>query len=110
MNTIINWILSAVIVYVLANFLPGASVDSFGTSIIVVLVLSIFNLVIKPVLQFVSIPITFLTLGLFNFLINTLIVWMVSGIVDGFELDGFWVAFLFSFILSIVQTLVVSKD
>lgn len=110
MNTIISWIISAAIVYVLANFLPGASVDGFGSAIVVVLVLSILNLVVKPILKVISLPINILTLGLFNFVINALILLMCSSLIAGFSLSGFWAALLFSFILSLVQALVTQKD
>jgi len=106
MRILINLIVTAVIVYLLANFLPGISVDGFGSSIIVVIVLALLNFIVKPILQLISIPVTILTLGLFLFVINALIIMLCGYIVDGFHVEGFWPALLFSLVLSIVQSIV----
>lgn len=106
MRIIVNLLVTALLVFLLANFLPGVSVDGYGSSIIVVIVLTLLNIFIKPILQIISIPVTILTLGLFLFVINALIIWMCSGLVSGFHIDGFWYALLFSLVLSIVQSTV----
>jgi putative membrane protein len=106
MRWIFEFLVSALLVYLLANYLPGVSVDGFGSSIIVLIVLSILNLIVKPVLKLIALPINILTLGLFSFVINALIVWMCSGLVDGFQVDGFLSALFFSLVLSIVQSVV----
>lgn len=106
MRILINLIVTAVIVYLLANFLPGVSVDGFGSSIIVVIVLALLNFLIKPILQLISIPITILTLGLFLFVINAVIIMLCGSIVGGFNVEGFFPALLFSLVLSIVQSIV----
>lgn len=106
MRIIVNLLVTALLVFLLANFLPGVSVDGDGSSIIVVIVLTLLNIFIKPILQIISIPVTILTLGLFLFVINALIIWMCSGLVSGFHIDGFWYALLFSLVLSIVQSVV----
>lgn len=106
MRIIVNLLITALLVFLLANFLPGVSVDGYGSSIIVVIVLTLLNIFIKPILQIISIPVTILTLGLFLFVINALIIWMCSGLVSGFHIDGFWYALLFSLVLSIVQSIV----
>lgn len=106
MRILINLIVTAVIVYLLANFLPGVSVDGFGSSIIVVIVLALLNFIVKPILQLISIPVTILTLGLFLFVINALIIMLCSYIVSGFHVEGFWPALLFSLVLSIIQSIV----
>lgn len=106
MKIIINLIVTALIVYLLSNFLPGISVDGFGSSVIVVIVLAILNFIVKPILQIISIPITILSLGLFLFVINAIIILLCSSLVGGFHVDGFWSALLFSLVLSIVQSIV----
>lgn len=106
MRIIVNLLVTALLVFLLANFLPGVSVDGYGSSIIVVIVLTLLNIFIKPILQIISIPVTIVTLGLFLFVINALIIWMCSGLVSGFHIDGFWYALLFSLVLSIVQSVV----
>lgn len=107
MRIIVNLIVTAIIVYLLANFLPGVTVDGFMSSIIVVIVLAILNFLVKPILQIISIPITILTLGLFLFVINALIIMLCSYLMGSkFHVDGFWYALLFSLVLSIVQSIV----
>ena len=106
MRILINLLVTAIIVYLLANFLPGVSVDGFGTSIIVVIVLAILNLIVKPILQIVSIPVTILTLGLFLFVINALIIMLCAYFVSGFKVESFWYALLFSLVLSVGQGVV----
>jgi len=106
MKILINLLVTALIVFLLSNFLPGVNVDGFGSSIIVVIVLAVLNFLVKPILQIISIPITILTLGLFLFVINALIILLCSKMVGGFHVDGFWSALLFSLVLSIVQSIV----
>lgn len=106
MRILLNLIVTAVIVYLLANFLPGVGVDSFWSSIVVVLVLTLLNLFVKPILQIISIPVTILTLGLFLFVINAVIILLCSNLVSGFHVENFWYALLFSLVLSLVQSVV----
>ncbi len=106
MRILINLIVTALIVFLLSKFLPGVSVDGFGSSIIVVIVLAVLNFLVKPILQIISIPITILTLGLFLFVINALIILLCSKLVGGFHVDGFFPALLFSLVLSIIQSIV----
>jgi putative membrane protein len=105
MNLILQILISSVAVYFTAWLLPGISVKSFGTAIIVAIVLGILNAILKPVLQFVSFPITILTLGLFLLVINTVIILLASALVDSFHVSNFWWALLFSIIMSIVGSI-----
>ncbi|MBV7269431.1 phage holin family protein [Winogradskyella luteola] len=105
MNTIIKLLLNAVAVFVLAEILNGVYVDNYVTSLIVAVVLSILNVLVKPVLVILTLPVTILTLGLFLFVINALIILLVDKLIDGFSVDGIWTAILFSILLSILQSL-----
>lgn len=105
MKWIINILATALIVYILAYLMPGVSVDSFGSSIVVVLVLSLLNLFLKPIIQIITIPITILTLGIFLFVINAIIVLICSEIVSGFNVNGFLSAIVFSLFLSLGQSI-----
>ncbi len=91
--------------FLTAYLLPNVDVDGYGTALIVALVLSIANIIVKPILILFTIPITILTLGLFLLVINALIILLVDYLVDGFDVDGFWWALLFSLILSIFNSL-----
>lgn len=105
MGLIIQILLSAVAVYLSATLLPGVHVKSFWTAILVTIVLGLLNALVKPVLQFLSFPITILTLGLFLFVINTIIILICSYLVSSFQVNGFWSALLFSIVLSIITWL-----
>ena len=104
MNLIIRILVTAFIVLLLANFLGGVSVDGFGTSIIVAIVLGLLNLIVKPLMVLFTLPVTLLTLGLFLFVINAVIILLCSELVGGFHLASFWTALLFSILLSVLQS------
>lgn len=88
-----------------AYLLPGISVDDFLTGTIIAALLALLNLTIKPVLIFLTIPITLITLGLFLLVINAFLVIIASLIIPGFTVDSFWWALLFSLILSLVNSI-----
>jgi putative membrane protein len=102
---IIRLILSALAVFICATVLPGAHVDGFLIAIVVAGVLAILNVLVKPFLVILTIPITFLTLGLFLLVINTILILLVDWLVPGFTVDGFWWALIFSILLSLVNAI-----
>jgi len=108
MGLILQILISSVAVYFTAWLLPGISVKSFGSAVLVAIVLGILNAILKPVLQFLSFPITVLTLGLFLLVINTVIILIAGAIVKNFQVDNFWWALLFSIIMSIVVSILES--
>ena len=102
MGFIIKLIIGALAVFAASYLLPGVHIDGFITAIIVALVLAVLNLLLKPLLIILTIPITILTLGLFLLVINAIIVLVCSALVDGFTVDGFIYALLFSIVISLV--------
>ena len=104
MKFILRLILSALAVILLANILPGVEVSAFGSAVLVALVLSLLNLIVKPLLVILTLPVTILTLGLFLLVINALIILLASSLVSGFSVDGFWQALLFSLLLSVLES------
>jgi len=98
-------LLNGLAVALTAYILPGVSVINYGTAILVALVLAIVNVLVKPVLIILTIPITLLTLGLFLLVINAAIILLVDNLIGGFEVDGFWWALLFSLLLSIFNSI-----
>jgi putative membrane protein len=110
MNVLVRILITAILVLIIARFLPGVAVDSFSTSIVVAIVLALLNLIVKPVLVILTLPVTILTLGLFLLIINGLMIVLCTKIVDGFAVHSFFTAFLFSIILSISQSLVFSSS
>lgn len=110
MNLILRILGSAIGVVLLAYFLPGVRVESFTTAVIVAAVLAFFNAVLKPVLVVLTIPVTIVTLGLFLLVINALLIELAAFTVDGFYVDGFWWALLFSLILSFFNSALTPKE
>ena len=105
MNWILRIFLNGLAVVLTAYLLPGVDVTDYWTALIVAIVLAVANVVVKPVLIVFTIPITILTLGLFLLVINALIILIADYLVDGFYVDGFWWALLFSLILSLFNSL-----
>lgn len=103
MIILINWILSALVILVASQILPGVHVTGFVAALTVALVLGIINAVIKPVIVILTLPINILTLGLFTLVINSALVMLTSAIVPGFRVDGFLWALVFSIFLSIIN-------
>ncbi len=108
MRLLVNWLASALVIMVAAYVLPGVHVLSFWTALVVALVLGILNILVKPLLVILTLPITLITFGLFLLVINALLVLLASHIVPGFTVDGFWWAFLFSLLVSLIN-MAVSK-
>src|SRR6187402_667539 len=105
MNWIVRFLLNGLAVVLTAYLLPGVDVTDYWTALIVALVLTLANMFVKPVLIILTIPITIVTLGLFLLVINALIILLADYLVDGFFVDGFWWALLFSLILSLFNSL-----
>lgn len=105
---IVNLIVSAIAVLISAYILPGVKVDGFLTAVVVAVVLGVVNMFIKPILLLLTLPLNILTLGLFTFVINAVLVLLVSNIVPGFKVEGFVYALLFSLVLSVVSSFLYS--
>ena len=105
MQLIINWIVSAIAILIVAYILPGVSVASFWTALVVAVVLGLVNAVIRPIILALTLPVNVMTLGLFTFVINALLVMLAARVVDGFAVANFWWALLFSLLLSLVNML-----
>ncbi len=103
MNKIIKFLINGFAVYATAYLLSGVEVSGFVVALIVALVLAVLNVLVKPILILLSLPVTILTLGLFTFVIDAVIVLLASKIVTGFVIDGFWTAIVFSIVLAIIS-------
>ena len=106
MNLILRFLLNGLAVLATAYLLPGVDVTDYQTALITALVLSIANIIIKPLLILFTIPITVMTLGLFLLVINAIIILLVDHFVSGFSVDGFWWALAFSLIMSIFNSII----
>ncbi len=105
MNLIVRFLLSGVAVMLTAYLLPGVHVQDYWAALLVAVLISLSNVIIKPILVILTIPITFVTLGLFLLVINAIIILIVDYFVDTFSVDGFWWALAFGLILSVFNSL-----
>lgn len=103
MKLFFRWLINAVALLLVANVVPGFGVDTFYTALIAALVLGLVNALIRPILLILTLPINVLSLGLFTFVINALMIWFVSSIVKGFTVEGFVPAFLAAIFLWVVS-------
>lgn len=101
MKIITHLIVSTLAIIVASYIIPGATV-TLTSAIVLAIVLGVINVFIKPVIKFITFPITLLTLGLFSLVINALFVMLAAKIVPGFAISGFWTAFWFSIVLSLI--------
>ena len=108
MGLIIRICMTGIVVFLLAQILPGVAVADYFTAILVAVILALLNFIVKPVLVLLTLPITVLTLGLFLLVINAIIILLADALMNGFEISGFWIALLFSLLLSLFQSILFS--
>ncbi|MBV4398324.1 phage holin family protein [Advenella alkanexedens] len=108
MSLILTWLLQALALMVVAYILPGVTVASFGAALIAAVILGLINTIVYPVLVFLTIPITIVTLGLFLFVLNALLFWLAGSLFNGFQVDGFWWALAGALVYSIISGILLS--
>ncbi len=92
-------------IFISAYLIPGVLVATFWSALWLALFLGIINVLVKPILILITLPINILTLGLFTFVINALLILLAASVIKGFSVSGFWVAMLFGIVLSVVSYL-----
>ncbi len=102
---ILKLLINSLCIFGLAYLLPGVTVQDFWTALWTAIVLGLLNIFLKPLLLFLSLPANILTLGLFTFFVNAFIMLIVAYLVPGLEIATFWWAFLFSFIMTLINYL-----
>jgi len=102
MKFILRWLIGAFAFLGAAYIVPGIEIESFYIALIVAFVWGVISSFIKPIVHIFALPITILTLGLFSFVINGLLFWLMSTFVKGFVVEGFWVAVLGAVVVSIL--------
>jgi putative membrane protein len=98
-------LISALSIAMLGWLLPGVHLNGSWEAVLAALVLALVNALLRPVLIVLTLPITVVTLGLFLFVINALMIMLVDNWLDGFSVDGFWWALLFSFLLALLNSI-----
>ena len=104
MNFLIRLLVSALAAMLTAYLLPGVKIDNFITALILALVLAVLNVLVKPVLIILTLPVTIVTLGLFLLVINAIIILFAAKLVSGFRVEGFWWALLFSIVMTVINS------
>lgn len=100
---VIRWLIMTVAILLTAYLLAGIRVSGFFSALAAAAILGILNTFLKPILIILTLPITVITLGLFTFVINALLLLMVSGVISGFQVAGFGWALLGAFLISVVS-------
>ncbi len=106
MKLLLKWLLSATALLCVTYLYSGVVVSSFGIAMIAALVIGLFNMVLRPVLVLLTLPVTVVTLGLFLFVINALMFWAAAGMLDGFHVRDFSAALWGSLIYSVLGLLI----
>jgi len=108
MRLLIKWLLSALALLLVAYIYNGVEVDSFTNALIAAAVIGLLNMIVRPVLVVLTLPVTIVTLGLFLFVINALMFWSASGLLPGFHVTGFWAALIGSLLYSLIGVVIES--
>ena len=106
MKLLIKWLLSAAALLCVAYLYSGVVVSSFGAAMLAAFVIGLFNMVLRPVLVVLTLPVTVVTLGLFLFVINALMFWAAASVLDGFHVRDFSAALWGSLIYSVLGLLI----
>jgi putative membrane protein len=105
MNLLLKILINTVSIMVVGYILPGVQIENFFTGLVVAVILALLNLLVKPILVILTLPVTIVTLGLFLLFINGGIVLLADHFIDGFNVDGIWYAILFSILVSLVNAI-----
>ena len=108
MRSIIYIIINAFAALSAAYILPGISLHNWVTALVVAVVLGVLNAVVRPILIFMTLPVTVVTLGLFLLVINAVMVLLAAWLVPGFKVDGFWWALAFSVTVSLINSVLLA--
>jgi putative membrane protein len=106
MKFLLKILITTVNAFILAHILPGIKIESIFTAVILAVVLALLDAIVKPLLILLTLPATILTLGLFLFVINAIIILIADSFVNGFKVETFWHALLFSILLSFLNSFV----
>ncbi|HEX6157004.1 MAG TPA: phage holin family protein [Burkholderiales bacterium] len=103
MRLLVVWLINALALIAVAYLMPSIQISSFGAALVAALVLGLVNAIVRPILVLLTLPVTILTLGLFIFVLNGLLFWMVGSWLEGFWVGGFWAGVLGAIVFSIIS-------
>jgi putative membrane protein len=99
-----RWILNAVALYFTAFIIDGITISGIGAALVAALVWGFVNTIIRPLVNLVTLPINLLTVGLFTFVVNGFLLWLVSDAVNGFSVENVWIGILGAIVLSVASS------
>ena len=105
-SILVRWLINALAILLTTYLIPGIEVSNLGAILAAAALLGILNALIRPLFILLTLPINILTLGLFTLIINGLLLWMVSWLIKGFSIQGFWVAVLGALVISLFSWLI----
>ena len=103
---LLKWLINSLAIMLLAIIIPGVDIAGLWTALWLVVLLGLINVTLKPLLILLTLPINFLTLGLFTLVINAVLILFASSLLKGFSVDGFFTALIFSLILSVFNYII----
>jgi putative membrane protein len=103
---LLHLVLSAIAILIVAQVVGGVQVSGFGSALIGALILGFVNAFVRPVMILLTLPLTIVTLGLFLFVLNAFMLWLVAALVPGFQISGFGAALLGSLLLTVLNILI----
>ena len=104
MRLLLIWLLNALALLTVAYVLPGIVVDGFTAALVAALILGLINMLLRPLLIILTLPVTLVTFGLFILVINGVLFWFAGSVLKGFEVSGFWVGILGALLYSIISS------
>jgi|SRR3989344_8924347 len=104
-NLVIKWFVNALTLIIVSQLIPGFQLENFSTAIVAAFIIGLVNVFLKPILLLLTLPINFLTLGLFTFVINALLLLLAANLTPGFGVDGFGTALIASILITVISTL-----
>jgi putative membrane protein len=102
---LVRFVITGVAVFLTAQVIPGIELETLGAGIAAAIILALLNALVRPILYLFSLPLIVLTLGLFMIVINALLLQLVSALVKGFHVTGFWASFWGAVVISVVSTI-----
>ena len=103
MKLLIGWLLNALALLGVAYFVPGITVSNFTAALIAAAVIGLVNMLIKPILLILTLPVTIITLGLFIFVINGILFWLVGNFLDGFDVKTLIAGIVGAIVYSVIS-------
>ena len=103
MRILLVWLVNALALIAVAYLMPSITISSFTAALVAALILGLVNAIIRPLLILLTLPVTIVTLGLFIFVLNGLLFWLVGSFIEGFVVQGFWAGFFGAILFSVVS-------